>query len=192
MIAPPWIRVSDRWSQRSLRSLRMVWAETSKRLARSSTVTRPNVRARFRISFWRFVSPVTAAPQVNPPLMVRLFRRPVNGRRPAPIALDCRINGPLLTKASRQQGALLSSKARRKPSIKQEVSGNLSALGVRSIEHEHAPVSADSGRCRHLFWGAGGGRAVLGRRPLGGCAEVKATGGARRGSADPGSRSSQR
>ena len=36
-MAPPWMRVSERWSQRSLRSLRMVCAETSKRRARSST-----------------------------------------------------------------------------------------------------------------------------------------------------------
>src|SRR5262245_3283972 len=62
MIAPPWIRVSERWSQRSLRSLRMVCAETSKRLARSSTITRPKARAMLRISVWRWDSPAMAAP----------------------------------------------------------------------------------------------------------------------------------
>src|SRR5579872_3183028 len=50
MIAPPWTRVSERRSQRSLRSLRIVCAETSNLRARSSTVTRPWVRAISRIS----------------------------------------------------------------------------------------------------------------------------------------------
>src|SRR5262249_54953984 len=56
------MRVSARCSQRSLRSLRMVCAETSKRLARSSTITRPEARARLRISVWRWESPAMAAP----------------------------------------------------------------------------------------------------------------------------------
>src|SRR5450631_1471027 len=61
-MAPPWMRVSDRLSQRSLRSLRMVCAETSKRRARSSTITRPKARAILRISFWRWVRPVMTTP----------------------------------------------------------------------------------------------------------------------------------
>src|SRR6478735_5032098 len=61
MIAPPWMRVSERRSQRSLRSLRMVCAETSNRRASSSTMTRPEARAMLRISAWRWVSPVTIA-----------------------------------------------------------------------------------------------------------------------------------
>src|SRR6185369_9513998 len=65
MMAPPWMRVSERWSQRSLRSLRMVCADTSKRLARSSTITRPKARAMLRISVWRWDSPATAAPLRN-------------------------------------------------------------------------------------------------------------------------------
>src|SRR5215468_8233918 len=59
MMAPPWMRVSERRSQRSLRSLRMVCAETSKRRASSSTITRPEARAMLRISAWRWVNPVT-------------------------------------------------------------------------------------------------------------------------------------
>src|SRR6476620_9272731 len=66
-MAPPWMRVSERWSQRSLRSLRMVCAETSKRLARSSTITRPKARAILRISVWRWDSPAIAAPRSNTP-----------------------------------------------------------------------------------------------------------------------------
>ena len=54
--------VSERWSQRSLRSLRMVCADTSKRLARSSTITRPKARAILRISVWRWDSPATRHP----------------------------------------------------------------------------------------------------------------------------------
>src|SRR6266852_2449097 len=65
MMAPPWMRVSERWSQRSFRSLRMVCAETSKRRARSSTITRPKARARLRISFWRWVRPVMTAPRTE-------------------------------------------------------------------------------------------------------------------------------
>src|SRR5215208_2411991 len=56
----------------------MVWAETSKRLARSSTITRPKARAIFRISFWRWVSRVTGSTSGKGALMVRLFRRAVN------------------------------------------------------------------------------------------------------------------
>src|ERR1035437_7443659 len=41
----------------------MVCAETSKRRARSSTITPPEARGIFRISDWRLVSPVTAAPK---------------------------------------------------------------------------------------------------------------------------------
>src|SRR5665213_3393442 len=78
MMAPPWMRVSERWSQRSLRSLRMVCAETSKRRARSSTITRPNARAMLRISFWRWVRPVTAAPRERYLPMVRPLRLRVN------------------------------------------------------------------------------------------------------------------
>src|SRR6202158_3697523 len=37
----------------------MVCAETSKRRARSSTITRPKARAMLRISDWRWVRPVT-------------------------------------------------------------------------------------------------------------------------------------
>src|SRR5260370_32997603 len=43
----------------------MVWADTSKRRARSSTITRPKARAILRISFWRWVNPATAAPQAS-------------------------------------------------------------------------------------------------------------------------------
>src|ERR1700676_5529011 len=56
----------------------MVCAETSKRLARSSTITRPKARAILRISFWRWVRPVMAAPRDKSAPMVRRFRRPVN------------------------------------------------------------------------------------------------------------------
>src|SRR6476469_8529378 len=38
----------------------MVCAETSKRLARSSTITRPKARAMLRISVWRWDSPATS------------------------------------------------------------------------------------------------------------------------------------
>src|SRR5215218_6690941 len=43
----------------------MVCAETSKRFARSSTITRPKARAILRISFWRWVSRVTATPRAS-------------------------------------------------------------------------------------------------------------------------------
>src|SRR5947209_3496701 len=43
----------------------MVCAETSKRRARSSTITRPKARARLRISFWRWVRPVITAPRTE-------------------------------------------------------------------------------------------------------------------------------
>src|SRR6185295_2375227 len=78
MMAPPWMRVSARWSQRSLRSFRMVCAETSKSLERSSTVTRPKARAMLRISVWRCDSPATAEPGKWRSLMVRRFWTPVN------------------------------------------------------------------------------------------------------------------
>src|SRR5882724_12380316 len=78
MMAPPWMRVSERWSQRSLRSLRMVWAETSKRLARSSTITRPKARAMLRISVWRWDNPAITAPRDKYALMLRLIFRQVN------------------------------------------------------------------------------------------------------------------
>lgn len=51
-------RVIERRSHRSLMSLRMVCADTSKRRARSSTVTRPEARAMFRMSDWRLESSV--------------------------------------------------------------------------------------------------------------------------------------
>src|ERR1700733_7716533 len=41
----------------------MVCAETSKRRARSSTITRPKARAMLRISDWRWVRPVTTIPR---------------------------------------------------------------------------------------------------------------------------------
>src|SRR3954469_10364234 len=70
------MRVSERWSQRSLRSFRMVCADTSKRRARSSTVTRPKARAMLRISDWRCDSPATATPQsANKRLMVPISRQ---------------------------------------------------------------------------------------------------------------------
>src|SRR5229473_323344 len=43
----------------------MVCAETSKRRARSSTITRPKARAIFRISDWRWVRPVMTAPRAK-------------------------------------------------------------------------------------------------------------------------------
>src|SRR5216684_6248459 len=43
----------------------MVCAETSKRRARSSTITRPKARARLRFSFWRWVRPVMTAPRTE-------------------------------------------------------------------------------------------------------------------------------
>src|SRR3984893_12098787 len=43
----------------------MVCAETSKRRARSSTITRPKARAMFRISDWRWVRPVMTAPRAK-------------------------------------------------------------------------------------------------------------------------------
>ena len=45
MTAPPWMRVSSRWSQSSFRSLRIVCGVTSKRADSSSTITRPAERA---------------------------------------------------------------------------------------------------------------------------------------------------
>src|SRR5207248_6050542 len=92
---------SERCSQRSLRSLRMVCAETSKRRARSSTITRPEARAMLRISVWRLDSPATGAPRIREPSMVRRFSDPVN-------AAD-RPQGPhragrgILVKADRRQ-----------------------------------------------------------------------------------------
>jgi len=62
---------------------------TSKRLARSSTITRPKARAMLRISFWRWVSPVTAAPRGWDAAMVRPFRHPVN----APVRRQGRADG---------------------------------------------------------------------------------------------------
>ena len=77
-MAPPWMRVSERWSQRSLRSLRMVCADTSKRRARSSTITRPKARAMLRISVWRCDSPATAGSFRQWADMVRRFGGAVN------------------------------------------------------------------------------------------------------------------
>src|SRR6266566_8502565 len=72
------MRVSARCSQRSLRSFRMVCAETSNRRARSSTTTRPEARAIVRISVWRWDNPATAAPLGKAGPMVRRFDDGVN------------------------------------------------------------------------------------------------------------------
>src|SRR5437879_5947078 len=56
----------------------MVCAETSKRRARSSTITRPEARAMLRISVWRLDSPATGCTLDRRRLMVRLFERRVN------------------------------------------------------------------------------------------------------------------
>src|ERR1700726_3006274 len=91
MMAPPWMRVIERCSQGSFKALRMVCGETSKRRARSSTVTRPEARAMLRISDWRWVSPVTAAPRGCERPMVRRFADAVNAaERPRrPILAGC-------------------------------------------------------------------------------------------------------
>jgi hypothetical protein len=60
--APPWTRFSSLRSHRSLRSLRMVCGVTSKRAARSSTLTRPAARASARISFCRWLKSCIRSP----------------------------------------------------------------------------------------------------------------------------------
>src|ERR1700685_2378126 len=56
----------------------MVCAETSKRRARSSTITRPWARAILSISVWRLVRTVTDHPGNADAIMVRRFVHSVN------------------------------------------------------------------------------------------------------------------
>src|SRR3954469_24667969 len=61
----------------------MVCAETSKRLARSSTITLPKARARLRISDWRWLRPGMVTSHADTRHMVLRFAGQVNGlRRP--------------------------------------------------------------------------------------------------------------
>src|SRR4051812_48643715 len=144
MMAPPWMRVSERRSQRSLRSLRMVCAETSNRRASSSTMMRPEARAMLRISAWRWVSPVTAMASSQEAAWcggsrVRSMRAPitVNGRRSSP-----RHRGG---KASQQRRIV-------------ERAGGGDSPGGDEISMAEAGPDADgrnAGRCGRLHAGAG-------------------------------------
>src|ERR1700709_1888643 len=90
----------------------MVCAETSKRRARSSTMTRPVARAMFRISDWRWVRPVTGT-SGEERFMVRRFGDWVNAGK-APLQGPY-VSYPITVKRSRSrvQHRVLLDKAKR-------------------------------------------------------------------------------